>query len=248
MVVSIILAAGLGKRMNSDLPKVLHTIHDKPLLWWVLKAAAESGIREHVVVVGHGKDRVMAQFTREGVGFVTQDQQLGTGHAVRCAQSVLGKERGLALILCGDTPCLRADTLAAFMRESAEYDVAVLSAETQDPSGYGRIVRDGYGNLQAIREHRDCSEKELQIREINTGIFAVRLPLLFQLLSDLSCQNSQGEYYLTDIIEGALSRKLHVEAFRLGEFSEFLGVNTPDQLKQAAQLIPAARAMDTVSE
>jgi len=237
MLVSIILAAGLGKRMQSTLPKVLHEVHNKPLLRWVLEAAEASGIREHVVVVGHGRELVEAQFAAPNLQFAVQSEQLGTGHAVRMTQPILGKEHGMALILCGDTPCLNPQTLTQFLREAMEYDVAVLSADTKDPSGYGRILRDGYGVLTAIREHRDCSDKELLVREINTGIYAVRLPLLFQLLSELSCYNSQGEYYLTDIIEVGIRKKLQVEAFKMGRFEEFLGVNTKEQLAEAAHIL-----------
>ncbi len=237
MLVSIILAAGLGKRMQSPLPKVLHEVNGKPLFRWVLDAAEASGIREHVVVVGHGRELVEAQFAAENLQFAIQSDQLGTGHAVRMTQPILGKEHGMALILCGDTPCLNSQTLSQFLKEAMEYDVAVLSSDTQNPFGYGRILRDGYGVLTAIREHRDCSDKELLTKEINTGIYAVRLPLLFQLLSELSCYNSQGEYYLTDIIEVGIRKKLQVEAFKMGNFNEFLGVNTPEQLLEAAAVL-----------
>lgn len=233
---SIILAAGMGKRMKSDLPKVLHRAMEKPMLQWVLEAARDAGVTDHVAVIGHGRELVQSTIEFPGIRWAVQTEQLGTGHAVMCAKGgAEGFDR--ALILCGDTPCLKASMLQDFLTES-QSDVTVLSTRVENPAGYGRILRKE-DRILGIREHKDCSDAELLIDEINTGIYAVRLPLLFELLQKVDRNNSQGEYYLTDILTVALNLGHSVEALCMEDPDQFLGVNTIEHLAEAEKILRA---------
>ena len=239
--ISIILAAGMGKRMRSDLPKVIHTIHSKPMVRYVIDAAELAGVKKHILVVGHKKELVEEALAGEECLYAVQEEQKGTGHAVQCVSQVVDKndQDQLALILCGDTPCLRAETLHAFLKhfENSSLDLLVLSTAVKDPCGYGRILRDSENRFTSIREHKDCNDQELQVNEINTGIYAGRLSLFLDLLQEVKDDNQQGEFYLTDIAEIAKERGLAIEARCLGTENEFLGVNSPAQLDLARTIL-----------
>lgn len=239
--ISIILAAGMGKRMQSDLPKVIHTINSKPMVQFVIHAAEAAGVSEHILVVGHKRDLVEDALAGENCVYAVQAEQRGTGHAVQCVSQVIGQQDldKTALILCGDTPCLRPETLHVFLKhyDANDLDLLVLSTIVRNPSGYGRILRTEERKFQSIREHRDCSKNELQVNEINTGIYVAKLGLILDLLKEVNDDNEQGEFYLTDIVEIALNRNLSVEAIGLGSETEFLGVNSPEQLELARSLI-----------
>jgi bifunctional UDP-N-acetylglucosamine pyrophosphorylase / glucosamine-1-phosphate N-acetyltransferase len=237
---SIILAAGQGKRMLSSLPKVLHEIEGIPLAEYVIQSTSQAGIQKHCIVVGHEKEKVQVALSGEGRWFAVQTQPLGTGHAVLSAYEVI-REIGAThcLILCGDTPCLKQQTLQQFLEvyDSTGSDLLVLSTVVDDPKGYGRILRDPQGNLLKIIEDKDCSDQQRSIQEINTGIYLGSCELVFDLLQQVGNDNTQGEYYLTDMIGIARERGFSVMARSLGEENEFLGVNDPQQLDAACGIL-----------
>jgi len=245
-LISIVLAAGQGKRMRSELPKVLHPVLGRPMIEYVLEAAGAAGVREHYIVVGYKREEVQAALERDNCHFAVQETPLGTGHAVQVAlSSISGSDfEKQALILCGDTPCLRDATLAQFIAlfrglwsQDPGPRIQLLSCSFENPAGYGRVLRGAKGEFLGIREHRDCSESELEIQEINTGIYLGSLRVFDELLREVGNENDQGEYYLTDICELALERGYSVDAVSLGEEAEFLGVNSVEQLREAEEVL-----------
>ena len=238
-ILALILAAGKGTRMKSDLPKVLHPLLGRPLLGHVVETVRGLGISDIVAVIGHGRTLVEEFLKEESVKAAVQEQQLGTGHAVACALPQIDPDVQSVLILCGDTPLFKASTLRALLDSHEEQgcDISVLSSRFADPTGYGRIVRDNEGRLKAIVEQKDASGDELSIKEINSGTYVVRRTVLEELLPSIKNKNAQGEYYLTDIVALGLSKRLKVEAFSLAEEQETLGVNSRYQLSQAEEIL-----------
>lgn len=224
----VILAAGKGTRMHSDLPKVLHPIAGKPLLQHVMETARLVGGQRILTVVGHGAEQVQSRLTAEDVQFVVQEQQLGTGHAV---QQVLPHLRPDArvLILYGDVPLTRVETLQKLVAAVSERQMALLTVDLPDPTGYGRILRDSTGAVRAIVEHKDATETERETREINTGIMAVTTAQLQNWLPQLSNRNSQGEYYLTDIIAMACRDEVSIHIEQSAQAEEVAGINNRQQ-------------------
>ena len=226
----VILAAGQGKRMHSDLPKVLHALAGKPLLSHVLEtaraAAGDSG--RICVVYGHGGEAVPAALPGADVTWVKQVPQLGTGHAVLQALPHLDRAEP-TLVLCGDVPLIRPETLSRLIAEAADGSLALLTAFLDDPHGYGRIVR-GAGRIQRIVEEKDASETERALQEVNTGILIAPTASLQRWLPTLGQRNAQGEYYLTDIVALAVAEGLPVHAAHPGENWEVAGVNSKAQL------------------
>jgi bifunctional UDP-N-acetylglucosamine pyrophosphorylase/glucosamine-1-phosphate N-acetyltransferase len=246
----VILAAGQGKRMQSDLPKVLHPLAGRPLLAHVLDTAREVagalGVPANVVVVvGHGGAQVHQAFSgTEGVRFLTQHPRLGTGHAVLQAAPLLDDAES-TLVLYGDVPLVQADTLLALLRAAGD-GVALLSARAPDPTGYGRVVRDTAGRVTRIVEERDASDAERAINEINTGILVAPTPRLKSWLVQLGNDNAQGEYYLTDVVALAVREGMPVAACVASDASQTLGVNNKSQLAQLERIVQrrsAARLM-----
>ncbi len=233
---TLILAAGKGTRMGSELAKVLHQIHGKPLLDYVVEVARAAGSEEIVVIVGHQADLVRETFAGRGLIFIEQREQLGTGHAVLQARQAFAGYDGDVLILCGDVPLLPLETVKRLGDEHAASGatVSVLSAEVENPRGYGRIVKDGTGALKKIVEERDATDEERTIREINSGIYLVASPFLFAAVSRITNHNNQKEYYLTDIIEIANREGLMVHACLAEDARSVMGINTPEELQQAA--------------
>lgn len=233
----VILAAGMGKRMkNPNLPKVLVEMLGKPLLAHVMDEAQKIDPKEIVVITGHMREKVDT-FLAEKYSFAKtaiQEEQLGTGHAVDQAEAALKDFEGNVLILCGDVPLLRHSTLKNFINFHNENnaDCSVLSADAPDPTGYGRIVRDSEGNFLKIVEHKDATEAEKEITEFNSGVYFVDAKLLFNSLKQVSNDNAQGEYYLTDIIEILAINGKSVQAYKGAKFEELLGVNSPEQLEE----------------
>lgn len=228
----IVLAAGLGTRMKSRRPKVLHRVAGKPMLAYVLDAAGELGVSRPLVIVGHGADQVEAELGPRAE-YVRQAEQLGTGHAVLVARKQLSQLGGDLLVLYGDTPLLRSATLAELVRyhSSESSDATILTSVLDDPTGYGRIVREPEtGEVLRIVEEKDASPVERTYREINTGIYVFALPWLLSVLDRLRPANAQGEYYLTDAI--ALIREAggKVSALAAGDPEEVQGVNSREQL------------------
>ena len=226
----VILAAGQGTRMRSSLPKVLHTVGGIPLLRHVINTAGRLGPDSIHVVFGHGGDQVREALADTDVIWVEQAEQLGTGHAVDQVLPLIQDDNSTVLVLYGDVPLIRPETLQPMIEQAGDAKLSVLTAVLNDPSGYGRMVRDDKGRLTRIVEHKDAGEEELQIREINTGFLAVRAGLLRGWLGKLDNSNVQGEYYLTDIIAMAVADGVTVESAGAADEFDILGVNDRIQL------------------
>ena len=224
----IILAAGKGTRMRSSLPKVLQPLAGRPLLGHVIETAKKLQADKIIAIYGHGGPLVQNEFSQEQVQWVEQAEQLGTGHAVKMALPALPQD-GLALILSGDVPCITQQTLQKLLDASQASGIGLVTLTLPDASGYGRIVREN-GNIQAIVEHKDASDAQRQIQEINTGIYCVSNARLHQWLPKLSNSNAQGEYYLTDIVAMAIEDGLEVASVEPEMAFEVEGVNDRVQL------------------
>ncbi|MBI3249764.1 MAG: bifunctional UDP-N-acetylglucosamine diphosphorylase/glucosamine-1-phosphate N-acetyltransferase GlmU [Deltaproteobacteria bacterium] len=228
----VVLAAGLGKRMRSAQAKVLHRLAGQPLLTRVLDAAQRLHPDTLVVVVGHQADEVQHQCGREGVAFALQEEQRGTGDAVRAAQPYFDNFHGNILIVCGDTPLLTTNTLSQFVQQHRERQatLSVLTIRLDDPAQYGRVIRTPDGQVCKIVEARDATEAERAVHEINSGIYCVRSDFLFSALQQLQPQNAQGEYYLTDIVAQAVTANLPAYAVLAHDPSEVGGINSREDL------------------
>jgi bifunctional UDP-N-acetylglucosamine pyrophosphorylase / glucosamine-1-phosphate N-acetyltransferase len=237
----VILAAGQGKRMKSDLPKVLQPLADKPLLGHVLDTAKVMQADAVHVVYGHGGEQVKKAFANTAVTWALQAEQLGTGHAVAQAMPPIPDDHNV-LVLYGDVPLIRAATLQTLLKHLDNNTVALLSVMLKDPTGYGRIVRDNAGNVFRIVEHKDANTKERLINEGNTGILAAPAKLLKQWLSALKNDNAQGEYYLTDVILMAAKQGCRVAAVVAPTETEVLGVNDKVQLAELEGALRKERA------
>lgn len=225
----IILAAGQGSRMQSQLPKVLHQLAGKPLVKQVIDAAQELQPSAIHLIIGHAGELVKQQLAAEQVNFVYQAEQLGTGHAVNQALPSL-QENSLVLILYGDVPLIQPATLQQLLQQVSDNSLGLLTVNLADPSGYGRIVRNNDQQITAIVEHKDANPEELTISEVNTGILATSREQLARWLPQLSNQNAQGEYYLTDIIALAAEEGLSINSVQPATVQEVEGVNTRSQL------------------
>jgi bifunctional UDP-N-acetylglucosamine pyrophosphorylase/glucosamine-1-phosphate N-acetyltransferase len=224
----IILAAGKGTRMRSNLPKVLQPLAGRPLLGHVIETAKKLNAANIITIYGHGGDKVQQAFAQENVQWVEQAEQLGTGHAVKVTLPVLPTE-GVSLILSGDVPCVTQETLQRLLDAAAQTGIGIVTLTVDDATGYGRIVRKN-GQIQAIVEHKDATEEQRQIKEFNTGIYCVSNAKLHQWLPKLSNENAQGEYYLTDIIAMAIVDGLEVASVEPELAFEVEGVNDRVQL------------------
>lgn len=224
----IILAAGKGTRMRSNLPKVLQPLAGRPLLGHVIDTAKKLQADHIITIYGHGGALVQNAFTHEQIQWVEQAEQLGTGHAVKVTLPVLPRE-GVSLILSGDVPCITEQTLQKLLDVSRETQIGLVTLTLADATGYGRIVREN-GKIQAIIEHKDASEAQRQIQEINTGIYCVSNAKLHEWLPKLSNNNAQGEYYLTDIVAMAIADGLEVASVEPELAFEVEGVNDRVQL------------------
>ena len=232
-LVAIILAAGKGTRMRSKYPKVLHKVGGKPMLQHVIDAASAAGADKKVVIVGHEAELVEAMVGNQGT-IALQAEQLGTGHAVMQTADALKDFHGTALILCGDTPLLDGEELKKFCEAHQESGAAatVLTAIMDDPFGYGRIVRDANGNVQGIVEQKDATEEQKAIKEINTGIYCMECPQMFDVLATLTNDNAQGEYYLPDVATGAIGEGKRVRVIETSA-AEVAGINSRAELAAA---------------
>ncbi|MCK6369998.1 MAG: bifunctional UDP-N-acetylglucosamine diphosphorylase/glucosamine-1-phosphate N-acetyltransferase GlmU [Gammaproteobacteria bacterium] len=231
----LVLAAGQGKRMRSALPKVLHPLAGRPLLGHVLDTAARLAPREVRVVYGHGGDRVMEAFANVPVRWVHQAEQRGTGHAVKLALAGV-KAGDVALVLYGDVPLVQAATLRRLVAQARRGRLAVLTAELDDPAGYGRILRTGRGAITAIVEDRDATREQRAIREINTGLLACPAGQLAKMIARLRSNNAQREYYLTDVIAMAVRDGMAVAGVKAAA-DEVLGINDKAQLAEAGRVL-----------
>jgi bifunctional UDP-N-acetylglucosamine pyrophosphorylase / glucosamine-1-phosphate N-acetyltransferase len=240
---AIILAAGKGTRMKSDLPKVLHAVCGRPMLAWALDAVREAGCARPIVVIGHDAPRVRGEFEHMGpcVRWVEQSEQLGTGHAVMCCREELSAADGPVLVLAGDGPLVRAQTLRRLVDLHTESRAACTLATSvlDDPGHHGRIVRDGRGELAAIVEHMDATPAQRAIREVNVSLYCFDAAALREVLPLLRDENAKKEYYLTDAL--AILRDLGRKAQALPAVpaDEVLSVNTPEELRAVEALLQA---------
>jgi bifunctional UDP-N-acetylglucosamine pyrophosphorylase / glucosamine-1-phosphate N-acetyltransferase len=238
---AIVLAAGMGTRMKSDLVKVMHRVAGAPMIAWPVGAAFEAGVERCVVVVGHQAEKVRESFGAavDRISFALQSAPLGTGHAVRCALPELEPGAATVLILCGDTPLLTAATLKAMLKAHGDSGAAVtvMTAEFANPFGYGRIVKGSDGSISAITEEKDASPEERQIREVNAGVYCVERSFLEEAAAGLNNDNAQGEYYLTDVVRQATARGLKCLSFPVADAEEISGVNDRVQLAEAARVL-----------
>ena len=236
----VILAAGKGTRMKSAMPKVLHPIAGRPMAQHVVDAAAALSPANTVVVYGHGGDQVRAAVTGERLQWAEQAEQLGTGHAV--AQALPHLNEDVVLVLYGDVPLIRPDTLRDFVARVTDRTLALMTLELDDPAGYGRIVRDEQGQVTRIVEQKDASDEQKRIREINTGILACSRRFLNDSLPKLSNRNAQGEYYLTDLIAMAVDAGMEVVTEQPAHAWEVDGVNDRVQLARLERVYQRVRA------
>ena len=234
---TIILAAGKGKRMKSALAKVLHPVGGVPMLTHSLAAARAAGSQRIVVVVGHQGERIRALYHADDLLFAEQREQLGTGHAVLQAREFFWDYEGAIIILCGDVPLIRHDTIRALYdrHRLSGAAVTVMTTLPPDPAGYGRVVKAEDGGILRIVEERDATAEEKSICEINTGIYCVDGGFLFMAVAGLGKRNAQKEYYLTDIVERASKSGLQVASFRAADPMEVMGINTPEELAMAGR-------------
>jgi len=230
----VILAAGKGTRMKSALPKVLHPIASKPMVCHVIDTASGLGAVENIVVIGHGAEQVRSTLG-DGVRYAEQTEQLGTGHAVQQAIPLLDPH-DTVLVAYGDVPLTRAETLRKLIDEVTDSQLALLTVTLDDPSGYGRIVRDTDNHVTGIVEQKDASAEQLKIAEINTGILAARAAALSELLSGINNNNAQQEYYLTDIFELAVQRGMTIAVQQPEHEWEVTGVNSRSQLAELERI------------
>ncbi|MCB1632732.1 MAG: bifunctional N-acetylglucosamine-1-phosphate uridyltransferase/glucosamine-1-phosphate acetyltransferase, partial [Pseudomonadales bacterium] len=239
----VILAAGQGTRMVSDLPKVLHPLAGQPLLRHVIDSALALVPRSLNVVIGHGAERVRASLGDVSANWVVQQAQLGTGHAVQQALPLLARD-GTTLILYGDVPLVRESTLRELVAIANEGTLALLTVELDDPSGYGRILRDADGRVAAIVEHKDATVAQHAVREVNTGIMALPNARLHHWLPALGNDNAQGEYYLTDVIAMAARSGVGVRPLTASDEQEVAGVNNREQLAVLERAWQARKARE----
>ena len=235
---AIILAAGQGTRMKSKLYKVLHPVCGKPMVQHVIDQVNQLQIEDIVTVIGHGAEKVQEQLG-DSCKYALQEQQLGTAHAVMQAESVLSAKSGTTLVICGDTPLIKAETMKELiaLHEQSQAKATILTAYADNPAGYGRVLRGEGGLVEKIVEHKDASEEERYVKEINTGTYCFDNQALFSALKKVSNENVQGEYYLPDVIEILKEEGEVVTAFQSSDFEETLGVNDRVALSQAEQIL-----------
>ena len=235
----LVLAAGQGTRMKSDLAKVLHRVAGVSMIRRVVRTVRGIDSSKVIIVIGHQAKAVREELEGESVEFVVQRERLGTGHAVMTAEPLLAGFEGTLVVLNGDTPLLETKTLESFItfHREAGNSATVLSARLDDPSGYGRIVRGNSGEFERIVEHKDATEGQRGIEEINSGIFCFECPLLFSALNRVDRRNVQGEYYLTDVMEILRIDGMRIDAFESDRSEEILGINDMEQLEAAERLL-----------
>lgn len=237
MLKTVILAAGKGTRMKSELPKVLHEVCGKAMVEHVIGAARAAGSDNICIIVGYGADEVKSKLG-DSYNYALQTEQLGTGHAVKCAADFIGND-GDTLILCGDTPLIDGATLKALYdaHKEGNHTATLLSTKLDDPTGYGRIIRDGEGNFVKNVEHKDATDEERASNEVNAGMYIFNSAALQSALKELNNDNAQGEYYLPDTLEIIKNAGGKVEAYVTPDPTVVMGVNDTEQLKVAEEIM-----------
>ena len=246
MNTAIILAAGQGTRMNSQTAKVLHKVGNKSLLQHVIDASRPL-VNSINVIIGHHSESVKKTTSNEDINWVNQKEQLGTGHAVQQAIPHIN-DNSICLILYGDVPLIKTETLQILTDKAESSGFSLLSVMMENPFGYGRIIRDSNNSILSIVEQKDASKDELQVREINTGIMAIRGSILKKYLKELEPNNSQGELYLTDIVEKAVKDNVSIASFICESVAEVMGINDKNQLSQAERAYQQNKASDLMSK
>lgn len=227
---AIVLAAGKGTRMKSELSKLLHPIIDRPMLAYTLEAIDQAGVNRVVIINGYQAEQVEKAFP--GREFALQEPQLGTGHAVMQAQS-LKDEKGYTLVINGDGPCIQSETLNFLFDQAQGSALTLMSCIFDEGAHYGRILRDENGEFLAIREAKDCTEEEKKVNEINAGVYCFNNEDLFESLQELTSSNAQNEYYLTDLVEILKGKGKKVKAIPIEDPDELQGINDPIELYAA---------------
>ena len=228
----MILAAGKGTRMDSDIPKVMHKVNGIPMLVHVINKAKNIGANKIITVIGYKGNLIEKELSNTDIDFVEQKEQLGTGHAVLQCKGILSSFNGNVIILSGDVPLISNKTLKCLIdnHQKSENAATIITADLNNPAGYGRIIRDNKGLLEKIVEHKDATENELDIHEINSGIYAFDCSILFKYLPKIQNNNNQGEYYLPDVLAEIIENKLKVGIEKTKNIPEIQGVNTIEQL------------------
>lgn len=237
------MAAGKGTRMKSDLAKVLHPINGRPMLHYVIDVAISLGSEKTVLIIGHQKEKVKELCNEYPVDYAVQDEQLGTAHAIMQTEELLGDYKHDLLVLSGDVPLLTDSTLESLIttHQSSGAIATLLTAKLDDPSGYGRIIRNPEGNVEKIVEHKDASSEELKITEINVGIYIFKTEALFKSLVKIDNNNVQEEYYLPDVVKMYVDHRKKVLAQLAENFDETRGINTLEQLHEAETILNSRR-------
>jgi len=234
---AVVLAAGKGTRMKSEKPKVLHIVAGKPMLFFPVNLLKNSGAGKIVLVVGFGSEAVVEAFRDYGLSFVTQEEQLGTGHALMCALKELRDHTGDVLVLSGDVPLIREETVNALLelhgKGKSKAAISIVTTVEQNPRGYGRIVRGAQGDIVRIVEEKDCSPLQRKINEVNTGIYLFSASFLNANIKKLGKENAQGEYYLPDLVHLAVEQGLRVDSITITDATEVMGVNNRVELARA---------------
>nr|MBF0222945.1 NTP transferase domain-containing protein [Desulfobulbaceae bacterium] len=245
-VFAVVLAAGKGTRMKSDMAKVLHVVFFAPMVNHVIDMLQQITLEKIVVVTGHQHKRVEESLSHYDVVFARQKEQLGTGHAVLSAQPYLRSGKGTVLILCGDTPLVKAETLKSMLaeHESKGAALSVMTTILSDPTNYGRVITDDSGSVLKIVEEKDASVDERLVQEVNAGIYCVELDFLFGALQKVGTDNAQGEVYLTDIVQIACNEGRQVTKFLCGDPLEITGVNSRVELAVAHKILQQRRNRD----
>lgn len=247
-LVAVILAAGKGTRMRSKLPKVLHKVGGKAMLQHVIDASTAAGADDKVVIIGHGAELVEEMVAGQAKTAL-QAEQLGTGHAVLQTKEALKDFVGTAMILCGDTPLLDGEELRKFYEahQASGAAATVMTAIMDNPTGYGRIIRDSAGDVCAIVEQKDATEEQKAVKEINTGIYCIECPLMFEVLETITPNNAQGEYYLTDILDKLYSAGKKVGGVVTADSDMVMGINSRKQLS-VAEAVMRNRILDKLMD
>jgi len=238
--IAIILAAGESTRMNTKVPKVLHEVCGRPMLSYVLDACGQAGVGRIVVVVGYNKSEVIERYKdRADIVFVEQAEQKGTAHAVMCCKEHIAGFEGQVLILCGDGPLIRSETLKTLIdKHTSEMSAATLATTIlDDPTGYGRILRDSYGNIQGIVEDNDCTQEQRAIKEINPSYYCFEGDVLLEALDKITPDNAKNEYYLTDALHVIIHTGHKVMAVTAVAEQDAFGVNDREQLSRAGKIM-----------
>lgn len=250
-VKAVILAAGKGTRMKSDKPKVLHEIFSKPLLGWVIDCLVSSSINENIVVTGH-KSELVEDYLKQipNTVSVLQKEQKGTGHAVSMVKGILADFKGILLVVCGDTPLIRSESINEFIEFHKRNNAAltVMTTIFDNPAGYGRIVRDKNGSVEKIVEQKDADDVQKNIKEVNAGIYCINWEDVSAAFDSLTSDNAQGEYYLTDIVEWANNKGKKVLAYTLDDSDEIYGINSRENLAVAAKIMKTRKLKELMNE